>query len=341
MDKRIKSPKALLKSPIYIIQLAAGLLLYLGILRLAGVDLETLNFLQSLNWGSLFFSFLLTLLLTGFISYRWALLANGLAGYRALSQLDSYFYVLAGRSIGFVLPKDLSDMVVRTLFLARRNKVPLHVSTSSLILDKMLDLIVSAVFVGPALFFMLGQATLSEALTLLLILGVFVFLVLLFGSPLVLRVIFFFYNLASGFVLRLLRREVHPVQPVSLPPKTFAIGYLASVAKQLCIGLRAFFLGQAVGIFLSPLAFLFGASITQMSYVISVTPDGLGVYDAAWYGVLSLGGVSDSAIGSFLILQRVFIILVIGALTLLMFGLVSLKRGNLNEGESAGNKLER
>jgi len=341
MDKRIKSPKALLKSPIYIIQLAAGLLLYLGILRLAGVDLETLNFLQSLDWASLFFSFLLTLLLTGFISYRWALLANGLAGYRALSQLDSYFYVLAGRSIGFVLPKDLSDMVVRTLFLARRNKVPLHVSTSSLILDKMLDLIVSAVFVGPALFFMLGQATLSEALTLLLILGVFVFLVLLFGSPLVLRVIFFFYNLASGFVLRLLRREVHPVQPVSLPPKTFAIGYLASVAKQLCIGLRAFFLGQAVGIFLSPLAFLFGASITQMSYVISVTPDGLGVYDAAWYGVLSLCGVSDSAIGSFLILQRVFIILVIGALTLLMFGLVSLKRGNLNEGESAGNKLER
>jgi uncharacterized membrane protein YbhN (UPF0104 family) len=95
------------------------------------------------------------------------------------------------------------------------------------------------------------------------------------------------------------------------------------VAKQICIGLRALFLGQAVGIFLSPVVFLFGASVTQMSYVVSVTPDGLGVYDAAWYGVLALDGIADTAIGSFLILQRVFTIVVIGALTLLIFGVAS------------------
>jgi uncharacterized membrane protein YbhN (UPF0104 family) len=321
------SLKTFSKWPLYLVQLIVGLLLYLGILSLAGVDLETMSFLQTLDWSSLFFSFLLTLLLTGFISIRWALIANGLAGVKVLSQVESYFYVLAGRTIGFVLPKDLSDMVVRTLFLARRNKVALHVSTSSLILDKMLDLIVSLVFLGPALLYFLGQLSLEAAVGLLLVAVGVVFLVLLFGSPYVLRLIFFGYNLASGLMLRLLRRQPRPIQAASLPSKVFALGYLASVAKQLCIGMRAFFLGQAVGIVLSPLAFLFGASITQMSYVVSVTPDGLGVYDAAWYGVLSLGAIAEPAIGSFLILQRVFVILVIGALTLLAFGLVTWRRG--------------
>ena len=326
MVEQEKTSRLKQRAPIYLIQLVAGLLLYLGILSLAGVDLETLNFLQTLDWASLFVSLVLTILLTGFISFRWRLLANALAGYPALNQVDSFFYVLAGRSIGFVLPKDLSDMVVRTLFLARRNKVPLHISTSSLILDKMLDLIVSVVFLGPSLLFIFGRTTLLESLGILAVLAIVVFLLLLSSSPHVLRFIFFGYNLVRKIALRLLRRDYQPIQPASLPSSIYALGYLASVAKQICIGLRALFLGQAVGIFLSPLVFLFGASITQMSYVVSVTPDGLGVYDAAWYGVLRLEGVAETAVGSFLILQRVFTILVIGALTLVMFGVATWRR---------------
>jgi len=330
MTTQGKKPLSVARLPGYLLQLVAGLLLYLGILSLAGVNLETLDFLKTLDWPGLFVGLLLTILLTGFISFRWSLLANALAGYRALNQTDSLFYVLAGRSIGFVLPKDLSDMVVRTLFLSRRNKVPIHVSSSSLILDKMLDLIVSIVFLGPALLFVFGKTTISESLLILILVVLLVFLLLLFSSPYVLRSIFFGYNLARKIVLGWLRRDYQPVQPASLPPSTYALGYLASVAKQICIGLRALFLGQAVGISLSPLAFLFGSSITQMSYVVSVTPDGLGVFDAAWFGVLSLGGVAEISIGSFLILQRVFVILVIGALTLLMFGVATWRR-SVNE----------
>jgi len=326
MNTRGKKTLSLTRFPVYLLQLAVGLLLYLGILSLTGVTIETLNFLGTLHWASLFASLLLTILLTGFISFRWRLLANALTGSPVLSQVDSFFYVLAGRSIGFLLPKDLSDMVVRTLLLARRNNVPLHISTSSLILDKMLDLIVSAVFLGPSLLFIFRQTTMRESLELLLTLVLVVFLLLWFSSPYVLRSIFYGYNLARKILLGLLRRDYQPVEDISLPSSTFAVGYLASVAKQICIGLRALFLGQAVGIFLSPVVFLFGASITQMSYVVSVTPDALGVYDAAWYGVLTVAGMADTAIGFFLILQRVFTIVVIGALTLLMFGLTSWMR---------------
>lgn len=326
MKDQGKKTLSVARYPIYFLQLAVGLLLYLGILSLTGVTLETLNFLGTLDWASLFASLLLTILLTGFISFRWRLLANALTGSPMLNQADSFFYVLAGRCIGFLLPKDLSDMGVRTLFLARRNNVPLHIATSSLILDKMLDLIVSAVFLGPSLLFIFGQTTMRESLELLLALVFVVFLLLWFSSPYVLRFIFYGYNLARKVLLGLLRRYYQPVEDISLPSSTFAVGYLASVAKQICIGLRALFLGQAVGLFLSPVVFLFGASITQMSYVVSVTPDALGVYDAAWYGVLSVEAIPDTDIGSFLILQRVFTIVVIGALTLLMFGVTSWRR---------------
>lgn len=332
MIKQGKTSLSLKRLPIYLIQLAVGLILYLGILSLAGVNLETLNFPKTLDWASLFFALVLTILLTGFISLRWRLLANALAGYPALSQVDSFFYVLAGRTIGFVLPKDLSDMVARTLFLSRRNQVPMHLSTSSIILDKMLDLMVSLVFLGPSLLFIFGKTTIAESLGILAGSAIAVFLLLLFASPYFLRFIFFGYNLVRKVLLGLLRREYQPVQAANLPSSTYALGYLASVAKQICIGLRALFLGQAVGIFLSPLAFLFGASITQMSYVVSVTPDGLGVFDAAWYGVLNAIGVAASNVGAFLLLQRVFTILVIGALTLLMFGIVTWRRSANSKG---------
>ena len=289
---------------------------------MAGVNLEALNFLKKLDLVSLLISFLLTMVLTGFISFRWSLIANALAGFQALSRLESFFYVLAGRTVGFILPKDLSDMVVRTLFLARRNKVSILISTSSLILDKMLDLIVSLVFLFPSLIFVLGQVSVSDALLLLAALAITVFFILRFGSNIVLELFFVAYNLLGSIVFRWLRRDFHTAAAPVIAPAVFAIGYLASLAKQICIGLRAFFLGQALGIGLSPLDFLFAASITQMSYIVSVTPDGLGIYDAAWFAVLNVVGIADPLIGSFLVLQRVFVIVVIGALTLLTYAMV-------------------
>lgn len=338
MKQETKTPRALLKRPIYWIQLAFGLLLYLGILYLSGVNLQTLDFLKDLDWTSLFISLLLTILLTAFISIRWSLIANGLAGYKALSQLESFFYVLAGRTVGFVLPKDLSDMAVRTLFLARRNQVPVLISTSSLILDKMLDLIVSLVFLLPALLFVFQLATIPEALLLLVTLSAAVFLLLRFGSNLVLGLFFYGYNLLAGVVFRVLRREFKRATAPAIASSTFSLGYLASLAKQICIGLRAYFFGQAVGISLSPLVFLFAASITQMSYVVSVTPDGLGIYDGAWYAVINALTSGEQPIDSFLILQRVFTIVVIGGLTLLTFGVVSWRK---REKDKAGVESSR
>jgi uncharacterized protein (TIRG00374 family) len=310
----------------FAIQLVLGVLLFAGLMYWAGIDASTLALMGDLQWGGLLGAFAFTALLIFFISYRWNLIVNSLAGKKVLSQAESFFYVLLGRTIGFVLPKDFSDMLARAALLTRRNGVSIHISTNSLILDKLLDLIVSIVFLGPSLLFVsgsLGTAQSLGVLTLALVLG---FALLTFSGTGIFKLIFRFYNFAVGGLLSLLRRKFQPVDPAPIPSRTISVGYLASIAKQFSIGVRVLFLCQAVGINLTAAPALFGASISQMSYVVAVTPDGLGVFDAAWYAVLLALGTPEQLIALFLIVQRVFTILAIGLMTLAMLLVVPLRR---------------
>jgi uncharacterized protein (TIRG00374 family) len=315
------------RSPlVYALQFLLGVFLFAGLLYISGINLSTLDLLQDLHTGSLLAAFALTILLTFFISFRWNLIVNTLAGSKVISQSESYLYVLLGRTIGFILPKDFSDIAARTLLLSRRNNLSIHLSTNSLILDKLLDLIVSAVFLAPSILYVIGRATIAQSLALLAIFIVLAFVLLFFFGVYVFRFIFSTYNFMISFLLRLLGRKFKPIRPENIPSRTIGYGYIASVAKQFSIGLRALFLGQAVGINISALPFLFGASISQMSYVVAVTPDGLGVFDAAWYAVLLTLGISQDQIGVFLVTQRVFTILSISAMTLLMLAIIFLFR---------------
>jgi uncharacterized membrane protein YbhN (UPF0104 family) len=66
---------------------------------------------------------------------------------------------------------------------------------------------------------------------------------------------------------------------------------------------------------------LFGLPIVQISRVFSFTPGSLGVLEAGWYAVLSLGGIDGSLIIAFLIGQRVLIstfVLILAAVTQLV-----------------------
>lgn len=313
------------RSPlIYLIQFLLGVALFAALLYISGINLATFDLLQDLDVSSLLAAFALTILLTFFISFRWNLIVNTLAGSKIMSQVESYLYVLLGRTIGFVLPKDFSDIAGRTLLLSRRNNLSIHLSTNSLILDKLLDLIVSAVFLAPSILYVLGRATAAQSLTLLVGAITLAFVLLFFLGIYVFRFIFSTYNLVISFLLRLIGRKFQPIRPENIPSRTIGYGYLASVAKQFSIGLRALFLGQAVGINISALPFLFGASISQMSYVVAVTPDGLGVFDAAWFAVLLTLDISEDQIGVFLVTQRVFTILSISAMTLLMLAITFL-----------------
>ena len=100
-----------------------------------------------------------------------------------------------------------------------------------------------------------------------------------------------------------------------LPHQTLSHAFLLSVVKFLATSLRSACFAQALGMSASPLVFVMGTPITQLSFPIALTPGGLGIFEAAWYGVLLQSGISQASIAPFLVEQRVLTMVFIGVLT--------------------------
>jgi uncharacterized membrane protein YbhN (UPF0104 family) len=95
-----------------------------------------------------------------------------------------------------------------------------------------------------------------------------------------------------------------------LPPRrvalqTLGLTILLNVALTICF----YHISRAVGMTHPWTVFFAGFPITQLSLILAVTPGGLGLFDAGWYGVLLLGGVPNQEALTFVIAQRAYIFL--------------------------------
>jgi uncharacterized membrane protein YbhN (UPF0104 family) len=85
-----------------------------------------------------------------------------------------------------------------------------------------------------------------------------------------------------------------------------------SIVINSALATRFYFIARAAGLNLQPLSYpwlTFAACfpLTQLSLVIAVTPGGLGIFDASWYGVLLLGGLTHQDALTFVVAQRAYI----------------------------------
>jgi uncharacterized membrane protein YbhN (UPF0104 family) len=108
-------------------------------------------------------------------------------------------------------------------------------------------------------------------------------------SPVHLR---FLARLPLGKGVRLL-----PERPVSM--QVFGLTILLNGL----LALRFFYVGAAVSLAYSSVLYLAAFPLTQLSLVIG----GLGIFDASWYGVLFLAGLSEQEALTFVIAQRAYI----------------------------------
>ena len=72
---------------------------------------------------------------------------------------------------------------------------------------------------------------------------------------------------------------------------------------------RFVFIAQALGLPISPHLLVFGTPLGQMAYVFSITPGGLGIFEAGWFAVLTYGGILPADASVFVIGQRVYIVI--------------------------------
>jgi uncharacterized protein (TIRG00374 family) len=291
-----------------------GISIFIYFLYASGKNLDHLIY----NISFLPFSggLLCTFGITASLSNRWGMIVNNVLGYKIAKWYEYYHYFIVSRFYGLFLPKDLTDLLVRSAYLKRVHGKSYITSSLSVIIDRAFDFFV---------MIMLAIASLPFWFR--------------WYDP-YLCYFFIFISIAIGFVLILLLK--HTINPLSI--KKFALidkfygkilkcyeienfkipstrvvvtAYVFSLLKSIAIIIRYILIAKALNLDIPSNYFVFGIAFGQLAYMLSFTPGGIGVLEAGWYGLLSLGDIDHQTASLFVVGQRFLIILFVGICTLI------------------------
>lgn len=302
----------------HILSLSAGLAIF-GALIYYG-RFEGLARLQELDYKYTFAALTATLGITFAIAVRWGTLANALGKGRVASWFDYYYYFINSRVVGFVLPKDLTDLGLRIYWLKTNHSISLSLTSYSVVLDRFFDLLFLFIFLLTVIPYWLGWISASYGMILMLSMAAMVGIALcLFHLKL-----FQWIQGSINFFLRgfnqisWLRKRLPEV--LNLPVlgrKTVMMVYFFSMMKFGCTALRFVLFALALGLSISPWLIVLGTPIGQLSYLFSITPGGLGIFEAGWLAILKLGGIATEQALIFVVGQRILTVLFVMVLAFL------------------------
>ncbi len=335
--KKHLTPKSLIK---HLFSLGSGLFL-LGLLVFIG-GTESLNQLAHMHALPLAGALLTTIGINVSIAGRWGMLANTLAGRRVASWLDYYHYFIISRAMGFVLPKDVTDLGSRTAALNQVHGMSLTQAGASVLFDRLADLLSLCIFLAATLPYWLGIAS---AQTTFVLMGVFPLVVgvavVLAHRQFIAATIWLFNSLLGLFryipVLR--RRSPKRLEATALDRPTVIGVYLWSLLKFGFTAARMVCFALAIGVPIPAALLILGTPPGQLSYLFAFTPGGLGIFEAGWFAILSVAGVASEHVTAYVVGQRLLTLLLIILLALLSQGLYLLRhyrRGQGQPGDHAG-----
>lgn len=282
---------------------------------------------------------LMAFLLIGAVSILSALrlrwVACAVAG-RNLGSWGRFFYLnMTARAAGLVMPRSLTTFAGKPVAL-RALGMPIKRAVWAVVLDNLLDLLLLGTWTIPGLIFL--QDWMSPATTIVLAAGLT--LVLAGGVR---------WVIAGGRLSRVFSwLERIPRLAAALPiDREAADGTLLGHSAVLpALGLSVLINGmlvfvyhtiaRAVGLSIPWLVFAASFPVTQLSLVLAVTPGGLGIFDAGWYGLLVLSGVEQQEALNFVIAQRAYVFVYV----LIWAGLSALLSLALERGRNERRKEE-
>lgn len=296
-----------------LIWLAVGVALFLGLVWYSGTSDLSRVLKADPVW--LVGAFVSTVLITVFWARRWGLLASKLSGLSTVSGWWYYHCLILSRAVSLFVPENVGGLGTGTLSLRFSQGVPVTIGLYSLILDRLFDLLTALTLAVPAILFVLGiwpaiplyALHISMLVLLWVILEVkhrTIAIFLLKGYSWLITVVSNIPVIGSRFQPLDIRQEELQSQLTAQDARKL---YFNNLGKLLSVMLRWYCLALAFRLPVSFAWILFGTSIVQVCRIFSFTPGSLGVLEAGWYAVLSLGGVDGPLITAFLIGQRVLI----------------------------------
>lgn len=238
-------------------------------------------------------------------------------------RLIHYFFL--ARLTGLVAPLTVSDAGVRVVSLRVGHRVSLTRATYTVYLERSFDLIVVLVTLLPSVLFLSGALGPGGAGLLLALLALLPGL-LFHGHPLLaprlLTRLFLFLRRLVGrlpFAERLLTRGRPVAEAEELPIRESQalLLYVMSLLGLLGLAVRFWFILRAVDIDIGLLPLLLTVPVAQLATILAITPGGLGILEAGWYGLFTLLGLPGPQIVLALVSARAFVVVY----TLVLYGL--------------------
>jgi uncharacterized protein (TIRG00374 family) len=289
-----------------------ALVFYLG-------DVRELLHLQVV-WAYVLGMFLATFAFILLHTLRWKRIVDALSKRQGTSFLPFYKWMIHSYTLGYIMPKDVSLVSVRTYYLKQHENLPLSSSLFSVALDRLLDLVAFLAVVIPSLLFV--TRILSPAISFIVMalsVGALLLIVRWKGEE-TFHVLIRFYR--KILTLPVIRNRIPMGQSevqgeYSLGQNGFYTVVFWSVGTYLLLVLRFFFTGLALGVDLSLLQSLFVIPVIQISGLVNITPGSLGILELGSWGALLLIDVPNDQILRFVIGQRVLLTAVLLLLILL------------------------
>jgi len=297
------------------LRLVIGLLVCALLILLSDIDYDQL--VGKVDYVYLIFGVLCSWAISCLASFRWMIISRSLAGRGVAGYREFLLTNLISRATGFLTAKTIGEVGVKGYWLKKTKSLSIKTTSQSILLDKVYDASVSGILFLLVIPFWIGLLSRGLVITLAISLTlVLVFTGAYFGAA-INRLFSAVWNFALTLVKKWAFLEPHinavlATKVVATPGHQYlflitVIKFLFIVGRIIC---AALFVGAAIDWQLLVLATPLGQAVA----LISITPGGLGILEAGWYGILISSGTQTTDIIGFLVGQR--ILLVVGLLSL-------------------------
>lgn len=307
----------------------AGILVLVFILYLGGPK-PWQQMIQG-DWRYVLAAFAVTLIWNLLATYRWLLIVHHLTGGTTISPFRYFYtYHMIGMLTGQVMPISIGMLGARPVALNLATRLPLKRSALSVLLDKLFDLILALVIVGPVALYLVGWIRLSLAYELIAGLALLTVVLIAWQYEPVLRWVGKVGERLSqplGRMPVIGERIIHRLQPqferlsreAFLSNSVAVWAFIVTLVMYALLSARLVYMAEAVRLGIPWHILAMSVAVTQLTLIFSITPGSLGFLEGGWAAVFTLAGLTLEQFTTFVIARRAYFLVFTVIGTLLAF----------------------
>jgi uncharacterized membrane protein YbhN (UPF0104 family) len=263
------------------------------------------------------------------VSRKWRLVTAAIVT-GDLSGVGFFRYTVLNALVSQVLPMQVSAVVVRSVAMRSRLRLPIAAGAASTAYDLLFDVavtLVAAIVAIPAVLGMTGARE-TIALTVIALASSGVLMIYL-HSPVMLWMLRVGRRMPGvrGWVSRMLGAGAADEETVPLLTKRVTTALVAlSILRYVNLVLKNYWLALAVGLDLPFGAVALATPLVLLATVLALTPANLGISEWSWVGVLAALGVPPAAAAAYAVTKRLVMAAALLVLNALILASVTVRR---------------